>query len=158
MIRCIVFLQNVCVRERESVRCIVGGTVTKSHYCNWKLKSHLFFPLVFTVSTKTGVLLLKLSSGISFKGHVREHKLIEKAATQAAEAGQIIYYRENVSHLLLRLSYLSYACPVQHMSFRCTLTLSPTSTQPPPLVKCVKALIHYWTWSIDLFCCPYFIY
>lgn len=76
---------------------MVGGPVIKNHYCNWKLKSHLFSPLVLTVSTKTGVLLQKLTFGISVRGHAREHQLIEKAATQAAQAGEIIYYGENVS-------------------------------------------------------------
>lgn len=104
----------------------------KKHYCNWKLKSHLFSPLVLTVTTKTGVLLLKLTFVISVKGHVREHQLLESAATQTAEAGEIICYRENVSHLLLRLSYLSGAPYVLQ-------TLSPAASLPPPLVKMFKS-------------------
>lgn len=96
---CIVCL-CVCVGEGEvggwRLRCVVGGPVIKSHYCNWKLKSHLFSPLVLTVTTKTGVLLQKLTFGISVKGHAREHQLIEKAASQTIEAGEIIYYREFV--------------------------------------------------------------
>lgn len=85
------------------VRCVVGGPVTKSHYCNWKLKSHLFSPLVLTVRPKTGALLQKLTFGISVKGHAREHQLIEKTANQTAEAEEIIYCIENVSHLLFDL-------------------------------------------------------
>lgn len=54
------------------VRCVVGGPVTKSHYCNWKLKSHLFSPLVLTVTTKTGALLQKLTFGIGVKGQPKE--------------------------------------------------------------------------------------
>ncbi len=52
---------------------------------------------MLTVSTKTEVLLQKLTFGIIVKGHAREHQLIERAATQTAEAGEIIYYRENSS-------------------------------------------------------------
>lgn len=37
------------------VRCVEGllpKKPTKTHYCNWKLKSHLFSPLVLTVMTR----------------------------------------------------------------------------------------------------------
>lgn len=78
--------------RRAGERCVVGGPVIKSHYCNWKLKSHLFFsPLVQTVTTKTGVLLQKLTFGIGVKGHPGEHQPSEKGATQTAEAGDVIY-------------------------------------------------------------------
>lgn len=72
------------------MRCVVGGPVTKSHYCNWKLKSHLFPPLVLTVTSKTGVLFQKLTFGISVNGHVSQ--LIEKAASHTARAEEVIYY------------------------------------------------------------------
>ena len=103
---CVCVWVSVCVWASEAgvgVRCVVAGPVTKSHYCNWKLKSHLFSPPVLTVSTKTGALLQKLTFAISVKGHAREHQLIEKTATQTAEAGQIIYCIENESHSLLDL-------------------------------------------------------
>lgn len=44
-----------------------------------------------TVTTKTGVLLQKLTFGIGVKGHAGEHQPSEKAATQTAEAGDVIY-------------------------------------------------------------------
>lgn len=46
-----------------------------------------------TVTTKTGVLLQKLTFGIGVKGHAGEHQPSEKAATQTAEAGGVIYLR-----------------------------------------------------------------
>lgn len=65
----------LCVCGGVRVRCVLGGPVIRSHYCNWKLKSHLFSPLVLTVSTKTGVLLQKLTFGMGVKGQAREHQL-----------------------------------------------------------------------------------
>lgn len=44
-------------------------------------------------------MLQKLTFGVSVKGHAKEHHLIENSATQTAEAGEIIYNRQNVSVL-----------------------------------------------------------
>lgn len=75
---------------------------------------------MLTVSTKTEVLLQKLTFGISVKGHAREHQLTEKAATQTAEGGDIIYLRENVS-VALAVSFVEFSstlcCSVLNSAF-----------------------------------------
>lgn len=55
---------------------------------------------MLTVSTQTGVLLQKLTFGISVKGHAREQQLTEQAATQTAQAQNPFTTEESLLLLL----------------------------------------------------------